>query len=256
MTIHLYGSWFSTFARKVAIGLELKGLDYEAVDGLTREFHAQLLQLNSRAEVPVLTDNGVTVVNSSDILQYLEWQYPAPPLYPVDIAERVTARALERLADDRFDPIVVDGSYWHWAERDDQPPPGLKEAGQRDLDSVFGQLESALAARAAPWPFGAPGIVECAWFPNLAAVRPLGFALDDQRFPRVDGWLRSMKAHPVFAGDARRTAAFLKTLSSRSFERRKLFYSGARAEWLLARGFHGWLMAEIAAGRAVFPHQS
>jgi hypothetical protein len=79
--------------------------------------------------------------------------------------------------------------------------------------------------------------------------------LDDKRFPTVGGWLRAMRTHPVFSADARRTATFLKTLSSRSVERRKLFYSGARAEWLLAAGFHNWLMSEIAAGRAVFPHQ-
>ena len=137
MTIRLYGSWFSTFARKVAIGLELKGLPYEPIDALTREFRAELIRLNPRAEVPVVTDDGLTVVNSSDILQYLEWRYPDPPLYPASIAERVAARALERLADERFDPIVVDCSFWHWADRDDKPPAGLLEAGQRDLDATF-----------------------------------------------------------------------------------------------------------------------
>src|SRR5688572_12069645 len=102
----LYTSWFSTFARKAALGLELKGLSYEAVDALERNFRPQLQRLNSRIEVPVLVDNDVTIVNSSDILQYLEWQYPTPALYPVSIADRVVARALERLADQRFDPIV------------------------------------------------------------------------------------------------------------------------------------------------------
>ena len=36
MTICLYGSPISTFARKVAIGLELKGLPYDLVDALKR----------------------------------------------------------------------------------------------------------------------------------------------------------------------------------------------------------------------------
>ena len=94
MTIRLYSSWFSPFARKVAIGLELKGLPYEPVDALAREFRAELIRLNPRAEVPVVTDDGLTVVNSSDILQYLEWRYPDLPLYPAAIAERVAARAL------------------------------------------------------------------------------------------------------------------------------------------------------------------
>ena len=119
MTRVLYTSWISTFARKAALGLELKGLAYEAVDALERDFRDELVRLNPRAEVPVLRDGDIVVVNSSDILQYLDWRYPTAPLYPTDIAERVAARALERLADHRFDPIIVDCSYWHWADRDD-----------------------------------------------------------------------------------------------------------------------------------------
>ena len=69
----------------------------------------------------------------------------------------------------------------------------------------------------------------------------------------MDGWLRVMRSHPVFAADAKRTGAFLKTLKQSSHERRRLFWSGDRIEWLLARGFHHWLLGEIEAGRAVFP---
>jgi glutathione S-transferase len=253
MAIKLYGSWFSPFARKVALALELKGLAYEPVDALVREFHDELLQLNSRAEVPVLVDDSLTVVNSSDIVQYLEWQYPEPALYPKDVAERVAARALERLHDHRFDPIVVDCSFWQWADRSDQPPPGLLDAGQRDLERVLDRLEEELAVRHKPWPFGSPGMVECAWFANLIAARPLGFTIDKARFPTVGAWLRAMRAHPVFAADAKRTAAFMATLKNSSHERRRLFWSGDRIEWLCARGFHDWFMAEIAAGRTAFP---
>jgi glutathione S-transferase len=253
MSIRLYGSWFSTFARKVATALELKGLAYEHIDALTRECHDELVKLNPRAEVPVLMDGDITVVNSSDILQYLEQCYPNPPIYPSALGERVVARSLERLADERFDPIVVDCSFWHWADRTDQPPDGLLEAGQRDVERVLDRVEHALMSRSQPWPFGAPGVVECAWFPNLAAARPLGFDIDTTRFPRVLAWLDAMRHHPVFRADAKRTAAFLKTLKSSSHERARLFWSGDRMEWLMARGFHGWFMHEIEAGRAAFP---
>src|SRR5712671_1631915 len=183
----LYTSWISTFARKAALGLELKGLEYEAVDALARDFRPQLRRLNSRVEVPVLVDDGLVIVNSSDILQYLDWRYPSPSpsLYPEAIVERVAARALERLADHRFDPIVVDCSYWHWAERSDKAPAGLLAAGQKDLDAAFVRLEAELVGRTKPWPFGSPGIVECAWFPNLAAVKAFGFTIDATRFPTV-----------------------------------------------------------------------
>ena len=42
MTICLYGSPISTFARKVAIGLELKGLPYDLVDALTPDRREEL----------------------------------------------------------------------------------------------------------------------------------------------------------------------------------------------------------------------
>jgi glutathione S-transferase len=249
----LYTSWISTFARKVALGLELKQLPYEAIDALDREFRPQLQRVNPRAEVPVLIDDGLVVVNSSDILQYLDWRYPERALYPAGVADRVAARALERLADHRFDAIVVDCSFWHWADRPDAPPPGLLAAGQRDVDATLARLEAELAARPKPWPFGSPGVVECAWFPNLAAVRPLGFAIDQARFPTVLSWLGAMREHPVFAADRKRTAAFLKTLAGSSHERRRLFWCGDRMEWLLSQGFHDWFMNEIKADRVAFP---
>jgi glutathione S-transferase len=253
MARRLYTSWFSTFGRKAALGLELKGLAYEGVDALTRDFRTELKRVNPRAEVPVLLDDDLVIVNSSDILQYLDWRYPTVLLYPERIADRVTARALERLVDHRFDPLVVDCSFWHWADRDDRPPQGLLEAGQRDLEITLEQLEHELCARPDPWPFGTPGAVECAWFPNLIAAQPLGFKIDAARFPSVLRWLDAMRHHPVFANDRKRTATFLKTLSSSNHERARLFWSGDRLEWLFARGFHDWFANEIKLHRVTFP---
>jgi glutathione S-transferase len=249
----LYTSWLSPFARKVAIGLELKGLAYEEIDALQREFSLELRRVNPRGEVPVLLDDELLIVNSSDILQYLDWQYPQPALYPEANAERVAARALERLADHRLDPIVVDCSFWHWAARSDQPPEGLRAAGQRDLDVTLMRLEAALETRPKPWPFGRPGVVECAFFPNLVGLKPLGFELDGSRFPSVARWLEVMREHPVFAHDRKRTAAFLKTLPSAGYERTRLFWSGDRLEWLFARGFYPWFAGEIESARVAFP---
>ena len=78
----LFTNGFSPFARKVAMALEYKGLAYETVDGLTHANHERLLAVNPRAEVPVLVDGDITVVNSSDIVAYLDLKYPERPIYP------------------------------------------------------------------------------------------------------------------------------------------------------------------------------
>ena len=37
------------------------------------------------------------------------------------------------------------------------------------------------------------------------------------------------------------------------YEDEKIVWRGDRIEWLLAHGYHDWLFAEIASGRAVIP---
>jgi len=250
----LFSNAFSPFARKVVMALEYKGLEYEAVDGLTHTNRNRLLAVNPRAEVPVLVDGDVTVVNSSDILAHLDLAYPERPIYPADLKARVAARALERLADARVDAILLVCSIWTWAERTDPPLPGLKEAGQRDLDSCFARIQAALEGFATPLPFGHPTIAEFAFWPHLVALRPLGFSLDAEKYPRLGVWFDAMRRDDVFRGDARRTAEFMKAVGANTdIERTRLFWRGDRIEWLLARGFHDWFLGEIEAGRTIWP---
>ena len=144
--IKLYDSAFSPFARKARMALEYKGLNYEAVDGLLKSNHAALKAVNGRIEVPALVDDGIVVVNSADIVAYLDYRYPAKCVYPDDPAARVHARAWERVAD-TLDPILVDISYWKWAERLDKMPDGLLEAARSDLRIVYDALDKELTER-------------------------------------------------------------------------------------------------------------
>jgi glutathione S-transferase len=251
----LYSNGFSPFARKVVMALEHKGLRFETIDALARANHERLLAVNPRAEVPVLVDGDVTVVNSSDICAYLDLAHPERPIYPADLKARVDARALERLADSRVDAILLDCSLWAWAEREDAPPPGLKEAGQRDLDRIFERIESTLEGYPTPLPFGHLTVAEFAFWPHLAALRAIGLSLDAGKNPRLAAWLGAMRKEKICLDDARRTAEFMKVLASGGddLERRKLFWRGDRIEWLLARGFHDWFFGEIKAGRTLWP---
>ncbi len=117
--IKLYDSAFSPFARKVRMVLEHKGLEYEAVDGLLRSNHQALKAVNGRLEVPTLVDGDIVVVNSADIVAFLDDRYPQIQIYPEQPAARMHARAWERTADIFVDPILINVSYWKWAERPD-----------------------------------------------------------------------------------------------------------------------------------------
>ncbi len=252
--MQFFTNGFSPFARKVALALDYKGLAYEPIDGLTHENRDALLKVNPRAEVPALIDGDVTIVNSSDIVAYLDLKYPERPIYPAAIKDRVEARALERLADTRIDAIMLDCSIWTWADRKDVAPPGLMEAGQADLDTIFARIESVLANCPTPLPFGHLTIAEFALWPHLAALRPLGFTMSPELYPRLNGWFATMRRDKLFLNDARRTGEFMKSIpTNTSFERERIFWRGDRIEWLLARGFDDWFFAELRAGRTIWP---
>lgn len=250
----LYTNWFSPFARKVALALDYKQLPYEAIDGLARDNHEALRAVNPRAEVPTLQDGEIVVTQSALILAYLEDAYPDRPIYPEAPKDRVAARALEHLFDTRADAILVDGSLWRWAQRDDEPPEGLMTAAQNDLNVIFETLEARLAARTTSFAFGeAPGIVEFTLWPHMAAVAPLGFFIDPARFPATLDWLGVLGQSPLFQEDAQRTRAFLKSFSPETHENRKIAWRGDRIEWLLAKGFHEWFFNEIKEDRVIWP---
>jgi len=249
--IKLYDSAFSPFARKVRMTLEYKGLNFEAVDGLLKSNHEALKAVNDRIEVPVLVDGDIVIVNSADIVSYLEFRYPAKPVYPEAPAERVHARAWERAADTFIDPILTDISYWKWADRQDSMPEGLLQAARADLRLVYDALDKELAVR--EFVSGPSSIADIALFPHLASVRAMGVEFAEREHPNLMRWLRGMRALPICAADLQRARDYVSNLKDRDVERRHIFWRGDRIEWILARGFHDWFFKEINEQRVSWP---
>jgi len=247
----LFGSAFSPFARKVRMVLEYKGLSFEACDGLVKSNHEALKTMNGRIEVPVLVDDDVVVVNSADIVAYLDAQYPLKPVYPPSVAARVHARAWERAADTYVDAILINISYWLWADREDKMPDGLLEAARTDMAQVYEALERDLATR--DFISGPLSIADIALFPHLASAKALGVEFSVEKQPRLVQWFRQMRALPIGDADLKRTRDFVANLAERDIERRRIFWRGDRVEWMLARGFHQWLFNEITNERVLWP---
>ena len=247
----LYDNGFSPFARKVRIVLELKGLAYETVDALDKSSVKALKAVNRRVEVPTMVDGNVTIVNSSDIVAYLEHTHSEPPVYPSDPAQRVRARAWERCADTVVDPIMINISYWFWADRRDEIPEGLKEAARQDLEGGYDALERDLEGH--DFVCGDLSIADIALFPHITAVRGLGVSFAPQRHPRPAAWFKRMRGIDVCGADLERNRAYIAELGQQNIEREKIFWRGDRIEWLLTHGYHDWFMKEIAEGRAIWP---
>jgi glutathione S-transferase len=252
--ITLYDNAFSPFARKVRMVLEHKGLPFKAVDGLGEGGHAQLAAVNPRVEVPVLVDGEVVVINSSHIVAYLEQRYPERPVYPADPATRVAALAWERTADTLFDAITHDASNGGFGFPPDTRPAGLLEAAREDLAPIYDDLERTLATR--EFLCGDLSIAELALFPHLTAVRFLDIAFDGATHPRLLAWYKRLRQLDVCRADVERTQSFLRTLGPNLQRPARIMWRGDRLEWMLARGFHDWVCAEIRAGRVAWPRRS
>ena len=249
--IKLYDSAFSPFARKVRMTLEYKDLNYEAVDGLLRSNHEALKAVNGRIEVPALVDGDVVVINSADIVTYLDHRYPAKCVYPDEPAARVHARAWERVADTFVDPILVDISFWKWAERSDKMPEGLLEAARADLRLVYDALDKELAHR--QFVSGPLSIADIALFPHVASTKAMEVEFSAQEHPNLGRWFRETRTLPICAADLKRARDYVVNLKDRDIEKRRIFLRGDRIEWILARGFHAWFFNEIKEGRVAWP---
>jgi glutathione S-transferase len=236
------------------MALHAKGVAFESIDALALDERGRLLAVNPRAEVPVLVDGAVTVVDSADIVAYLEDRFPTPPLLPASPELRAKARHWQRIADTTLDAIVHDLSLWGWPthRRTDTPPAGLLEAGRRDLAALLAHLEASLGDEG--FVCGALSIADLALFPHLSSLKLVGVSLAP--FPRVLRWNREMRKLPAVRADldhVKRSVVEKFSAGPSPYEAEKIVWRGDRIEWLLAHGFEEWLRSELRAGRAVVP---
>lgn len=100
MAITCYFGSGSPFSWRVMLAMEIKGIDYKAVElhfskGDTKT--AEHLARNPRAKVPVLVDGDLTIYESTAILAYLDRAYPDTPIFGRDTKE--AALVWQRMAE-------------------------------------------------------------------------------------------------------------------------------------------------------------
>jgi glutathione S-transferase len=85
--IKLYRAAFSTNVERVALALAHKGIAAESV-WIEYSDRSAVEQVSGQGLVPVLDYEGHVVVDSMEIVRFLEERHPQPPLFPAEPARR------------------------------------------------------------------------------------------------------------------------------------------------------------------------
>lgn len=126
----------SPYARKVRVALAEKGISFKLQTEVPWDSTTQTPQYNPLEKLPVLIlDDGKTAVYESHfILEWLEAKYPATPMLPADLDDRLFAKQVEVLCDGVCDALVL--AFWErHREADKQSGPWTARYGRRSLRS-------------------------------------------------------------------------------------------------------------------------
>jgi maleylacetoacetate isomerase len=110
MTIQLYGFWRSLATFRVRAALNIKRIDYtETSIDLTKgeQFSEQFHRLNAQHVLPVFEHDGLRLMQSLPIIEYLDETWPQEPLLPSDAAGKARVRALAQITTSDVHPLIV-----------------------------------------------------------------------------------------------------------------------------------------------------
>lgn len=199
--IKLYDFLPCPFGQKVRIVLAEKSLSYElvAVDlAKGEQRRPEFLRLNPYGRVPVLVDEDTVVYDSTVINEYLDDEYPDPPLLPrIEFSSlRARARLFEDFADTSFTPqvgqLMVEMAKAE-SERDGSRVTRLHQTVERVLDYVNRELQSQHFLA------GELSVADIGFVPRLLVLKDLGIDAGAGR-SNVDAWLRRLMERPSVQG--------------------------------------------------------
>jgi glutathione S-transferase len=199
--VRVVGSYLSPYVRKVLVCLHLKGIAYQIDPIVPFLGDDRFSRLSPLRRIPVLTDEAVTLCDSSVICQYLEDRQPEPALYPRDVAARARARWLEEYADTRMGEVFIWRLFnevairpFVWGEPTNAAV--VEKAIENEIPQILDYLEAELPVEG--FAFGAFGIADVAlasFFRTAAFAR---YRVDAARWPHTAGLVARALAHEAF----------------------------------------------------------
>ena len=231
--LHLFHFATSNCSQRVRLMLQEKGVRWESHhvnlaenENATPEFIA----LNPNGVVPVLVHDGVTHIESNDIIQYVDEQFDGPKLSPncdddnaflVETLELSSAfqRVLKLLTHEfLFKPVrrMNDAQLARYAEgtKNEKLIEFMTEfsskegfgqakisAAVAEVEDLLAYLERRLGDR--PWLSGSEfGLADISWVVNLHRFQHMKYPVE--RYKKVAAWLERVRERPSFGPAIRR----------------------------------------------------
>ena len=197
MSLQLYAHPFSSYCQKVLIALWADGTEFEyrLLEQDHPENFAELKRRWPFGKFPLLVDDGVTVVETTPIIEHLQAHHPGPNRWIPDGDLGLKVRFLDRF----FDTYVMNNMQA--AGNDILRPEGSRDPygaqqGRDNLHVAYDWLEANLGD--GPWAAGdAFTLADCAAAPSLFYadwVEEIGPAR-----PRLAAYRARLLTHPIVA---------------------------------------------------------
>ena len=199
--IKLYTYPASSNSRKVRVVLLEKGLEFEriTIDLSKREQKSpEYLKIHPFGTVPALDDEGFVVYDSTMINEYLEDEYPYPPLMPKDSEVRARARLMEDLRDNHFNPACAQLNRELRKPEAERDPKVIEQATAK-ITECFDRLEKELEGR--EYLAGSFSLGDIAFIPNIDMLDRIQVQIDP-KYKNILAWIARLKARPSFAASA------------------------------------------------------
>ena len=199
--IKLYTFPPSTNSRKVRIALIEKGLEFERINidlSKKEQKNPQYLKIHPFGQVPALDDEGFIIYDSTIINEYLEDEYPYPPLLPKDSEGRARARLMEDFRDTHFNPHFVEIIH-EVRKPEGQKDLKLIEHAKAEITKCFERIEKELEGK--EYIAGTFGLADIAYMSNIDLLERFQIPVES-KYQNMLAWIERLKTRPSYAASA------------------------------------------------------